>query len=364
MSGARWRTLHVAHFDPDADALVCDGVQPLFESLDVPAYFLRHWRRGVHLRLNIHCDAESFSGQFKPAALDLIGGHLARHPSRAQPDLAQWYAIHQRKAHLDNDPRPLVPFYEDNSINDAEYEPPLIGFGGVAATQLLEDFYCATNSLVSDVCRRVRHGQSRIGVLFDVWLATARALAGGYEFSWTSYRSSADKFRYAAGDSDRYIDGWSNLFDAQRPGLVHRAELILRGLDEGTESSPIADEWVATLVPFRERALELVAAGEIDFPLPPEDSGSFALAELTSPFHRALMTQQGWYGQTGNVNFAAYRVMLALTYAHGARAGISLVERWFLCYLVASTMEAITGLDGVRLVQSDDYFQRFFEDRL
>lgn len=361
MNEAAWRSLHVAYFDRNMDDLICDGVEPLLAATTEPSYYLRHWRRGPHLRINFHVDEDAFTRRIRPKAIELMTLSLGRHPSTEHLDKARLLKLYQRRAQLDGDHGPLTPWYEDNTIYDAPYEPPVIGFAGPAAATFLEDFYCATTDLAVDVSRRARLGQSRFGALFDVWIATAHSLAGGYEHSWTSYRSSADKFRYAAGDDGKYVTGWDLRFEKQRDRLTAQVEAVVQTIDQGTGRSTIAATWVAVMRQFYHRARELVESDGITFPLPAPDSGSFALAELTSPFHQALMTNEGWYNQTGNVHFAAYRVMLALTYAHGGRVGLSLVERYFLCHLAASAMEAIAGVDSVALVQSPNYFQHFFE---
>jgi hypothetical protein len=61
-----WHTIHVHYYDRDKDALILDGVRPLFRALHgrVDAVYFtrrRRRRRGAHLRLNVRTTAGMFA---------------------------------------------------------------------------------------------------------------------------------------------------------------------------------------------------------------------------------------------------------------------------------------------------------------
>lgn len=358
MSEETWRSLHVAYHDDDRDELICDGVAPLYVSGGARGYFVRHWRRGPHLRLNFRTDDDTYARTIRPAASRLAAASMARRPSALPLDRTLMLEAHKRRAEIDGDEGPLTPWYEDNTIHDAPYEAPTTGFSGRGATGLLEDFYCSTGDLVFDSLRRVRRGHSRLGLLFDIWIATAHALGQGSHYSWISYRSHAEKFLHSSGDTGRFISVWKRRYARQRDTLTAQAETLLHALDAGGTGPAAARDWVTAMRPFQSRARKMIESGDLTFPAPDSATGLPGLrAELSSPFHQVMLANDGMFAHTTTVDFLTYRVMLTLTYAHGARLGISLVERYFLCHLVAATMEDITGVDGAELVASAEFFE-------
>ncbi|MFD4459729.1 thiopeptide maturation pyridine synthase [Nocardia sp. NPDC058480] len=353
MTESVWRSMHVAYYAANPDALLHDVVAPLFDEIGVPAYFVRHWRRGPHLRLNFRTDADTFTTVIAPRVREVVGAHLARYPSRKQLAPQQLLPLHRRYAEIDGDTGQLVPWYADNTIHDALYERPVIGFTGESAAAFSEKFYCDTNSLVFDTVERVGLGQTRLGLLFDIWIATAHALAGEIEHGWLSYRSHADYFRHRGPDPVSRLRGWDERYAGQKDEFGSRATAVAAAIDADRPGS--AREWVDLMRPVRERARTLVDQGLLTFPGARFDEATapdmrFRLSERElSPFHRALVGNDEWSAFSRTPEFLTYRVVLTLTYAHASRVGITLLDRYFLCHLAAKTMEDKYGVEGADL---------------
>lgn len=376
--GAAWRSLHVAYYDDNKDALIGDAIAPLFDKIDVPKYFVRHWRRGPHVRLNFYADDDAYTRVIRPLALEIVESHLSAHPSRKHLDPQQLLPMHRRHAEIDSDHGPLTPWYPDNTIHDAPYDGPVIGFSGESSASFTEDFYSSTSDLVFDTVRRVRSGQSRLGLLFDVWVATAHALSGAVDHGWISYRSHAEFFRLRSPDPAGRLRAWDERYAQQMNEFATRASVVLETIDHRGSGSPVAQDWLAAMRPVRERARGLIDEGRITFPAAMSDDGAVPdmvlagkplnrvqqsllrskafrglqfrmLRRKLSPFHQALLRNDDWATFSRTPEFLTYRVVLTFTYAHASRVGITLPERFFLCHLVATTMEQRYGVDSAEL---------------
>jgi hypothetical protein len=81
----------------DKDALILNGVRPLFQTLAGRVSAVsstRQWKFGPHLRLNVRTGAVTFADVVRPAVDEIIRGSLKRCPSS-------------------DERRPTVPFVRD-----------------------------------------------------------------------------------------------------------------------------------------------------------------------------------------------------------------------------------------------------------
>ena len=193
-----WRSVHVYFYDENKTDLVLDAVRPLFEKLSphvAAAFYVPHWLRGPHLRLNFLTEPQVFAEVVRPSVDEVIGQFLARQPSTATPDTRKMLAEHERLAELERESAPLQPLLPDNSIHEAAYDQRLDVLGSMEAAELLADFYVATTPLTFDMLEYVRRGGQLLGLSFDLMVTTAHALSGiGFERGFVSFRSHAEAF--------------------------------------------------------------------------------------------------------------------------------------------------------------------------
>src|SRR5215831_19211950 len=114
MSESSWHTVCVYYYDERGhDDLILDTVRPLFTVLTeivAGAYFVRHWRRGPHLRLNLHTSEESLRRKVLPAIETTVGSYLRAHPSSSTVDPTDFLEAHRKLAEAEREDGPLWPW--------------------------------------------------------------------------------------------------------------------------------------------------------------------------------------------------------------------------------------------------------------
>src|SRR5262245_25240965 len=119
----KWRTVCVSYHDVSTmDDLILDAVRPAFAELTGARYFLRHWRRGPHLRLNFLATDEELHATVLPVLRRTVGDYLREHPSRSAVDLAALLPEHRRLAEQERDAGPLWPPRPDNRLAREPYD--------------------------------------------------------------------------------------------------------------------------------------------------------------------------------------------------------------------------------------------------
>jgi Lantibiotic biosynthesis dehydratase C-term len=349
-----WRSVHVYYYDDDKDRLIVEAVRPLLRRIapGVPAaYFVRHWRRGPHLRLNFRTDAPTFGGTVRPALTEIVGGYLARRPSTVVLDEQRLMPLHAILAGVEEDPGPRSPWLPDNSMHEAAYESRAQTVGGPEAAELLADFYVATNDIAFAMVEQVVRGGQRLGPCLDLMMATAHAFTrGGLASGFVSFRSHAEAFLAGSRDTRRR-QAWDRGYAEGAAHLSARLDDVLAMFDGAVERAPLAHAWVTALRPLHRRAEELVSADAVSFndPVlaPPGEDGS--------EFHRALLRGPAYTPQVrGSLGFRSYRLMLNYLYLHMTRHGVRPVDRFMLCHLAANTVEERLGVTALSLVSGQE----------
>lgn len=358
MRATAWHSIHVGHHDEDQDGLILDAVRPLFGRIAAQApraHFLRHWRRGPHLRIAVDTTAEVFAATVRPAVDEIVGEYLAVHPSRAVIDPVRLLPLHRRLAELEQEPGSLLPWYPDNSIQEVAYEHRLDVLGTPEAAELLADFYVAGTPAVFGTLEDVRAGASRQGVAFDLMLATAHCFSGGtVATGFVSFRSHAEAFLAGAASTERLRERWDGVYAARAPALGRRVRDVVAALEEEGESPTPARDWAAVLRPLERRARALLRAGRLTLdPPPPAGAGPRAHLAAGSVFHRALEDNEQWQRDVAPAEwFLLYRLLLNYTYLHLTRLGVTPVQRFLLCHLAANAVEDSYGVSALELVRA------------
>ncbi|MFC4585738.1 thiopeptide maturation pyridine synthase [Sphaerisporangium corydalis] len=334
-----WRSIHVYYYEADKDALILEGVRPLFRRLagQVGAMsFTRHWRRGPHLRLNVRAGAATFEKVVRPAAEEVIGGFLARRPSVRRRDPEAELPAHRRLAELEGDQGPLTPWHPDNSLRVAPYDRREDVLGNPETADLLADFHAGTTELAFGMIEEVS-GPARLALGFNLMIATAHALSGaGITKAFVSFRSHAEGFLCGFPEGAGLRPAWDEHYARNADALVDRVDAVVATLADGRRNVPFVGEWVTTLTPYRGRAGLLVRDGLV--PMGDTAPAEGGLAGL-SPFHRRLFGDPRWERTRVSADFLRYRLMLNLTYLYLTRLGVAPAERFLLCHLAANAVE-------------------------
>jgi hypothetical protein len=355
----RWHSAHVhLHDSRGMDRLILDAVEPLFARLPAGvegAYFARHWVRGPHLRLQIRAGDETYERAVKPLIEEVVGGHLARHPSAGHPHRAVEEKAHVRLAELEREAGPLLPWHADNTIRYEPYDQRLHVLGTVEAAEQLAAFHAATTPLAFEVLRRVDGGAQRLDLLISLMMATAYTVCPPLTRGYISYRSHAEGFFANAADGAGMRRRFDAVYAANSAGLDTRLTEVVSSVDSGGDDVPLVREWVAVVREFKERAEQLESEGTLPLPsplpaaargeAPPDDAW-----RGISDFHQALYGNADVVEQLDASWFTVYRVLLNYQYLFFSRVGVTPVERFMLCHLTATTVENRYDLALPRLI--------------
>ncbi|MEU9874039.1 thiopeptide maturation pyridine synthase [Actinomadura sp. NPDC048021] len=357
-TGATWRSIHVHHHDTRRqDDLLLDAVRPVMAQVRdrvTSAFFVRHWLRGPHVRLNVRATPEVFTAVVRPVAEGMVGEYLRTAPSRTGGPTPRTLAGHRRLAELEAEPGPLLPWHPDNSVREQPYDPRLSVLGSEEATRLLTDLYDAANDLVFRTLAGVREaGMSRLGVAYDLLIATAHAFApSGIGSGFVSFRSHAEAFLTTWPEGHGKRSAWDEHYTRHADALTRRVDTVISAAAPGTDT---ARDWVTVLGRSARRGRELINSGH-DFGMRPRPGGPVPAAhgELLgrSPFHRALEDSPRWPRIRESAEFLHYRLSLNLLYLHLTRLGVTPMERFMLCHLTANAVEDAVGVRAIDLLRS------------
>jgi hypothetical protein len=344
-----WASVHVYYYDEDKDALVLDAVRPLFAEVGdhvTRAHFLRHWKRGPHLRLCFDTDPDVVRSVLRPAIDRIVGDHLARRPSTVRIDEADRERLHRRLAEAEDESGPLFPWHPDNSVQDAEPESRLHVLGTQESADLLADFHADTTPLIFAMTERIRAGRaSRLGLAFDLMLTTAHSLSGvGLLAGFGSFRSHAEAFLCAWPEGRGLRPAWEEHYRGATDPLTSRVRHVVETLESGPGPVPFVRDWVAALEPIRRRAERLIAADRLPLGLGGRKVTGVRDLKQVSPYHRAVAADEYWTRELRSERFALYRTMLNYTYLYLTRLGVTPVQRFRLCHLAANAVEDVYGV--------------------
>lgn len=352
MDSARWHSAHIHHHDVTGfDGLLLDAVRPLFAALPpaaTGAFFVRHWRRGPHIRVNVKASDAAWAGEIRALVDKFAGGYLSEHPSAGCPSPEREAVIHERLAELEQERGPLSPWCPDNSVQYLPYDRRLHVLGTEEAADLLADFHSDTTPLAFEILDDVRAGRRELldtGVA--LMIATAQAICPPITRGFVSYRSHAEGFLANCGDPQGLRARFDQVYARNADGLAELLAEVVAAVDD--RSLPLVTAWVDLLRGYRDRVERLYTAGLLPLPdsLPAavRDEGPPAPGwDTMSDFHQALYGNAEVRRELSSSWFAVYRTLLNYQYLLLSRLGVTPVQRFMLCHLVATTVEATHDL--------------------
>lgn len=354
-----WHCVHVYYHAPDKEGLLLDAVRPLLDGLRgqvEAAYVLRHWRQGPHLRINVKAAPAVWEQVVRPRVDEVVGAYLREHPSTAALDPAASLARHRLLAVREQERGPLTPWPPDNSIRDAPYDSRRHVLGGDEAVDLLTAFYADATPLLFGMLEHVRAGRdSRVGLALSLMLTVAHT-SQHIKRSYLSYRMHAEGFITWAADPEGVRASFEQNFRERRAALTERVRHVVAALDDpAAPPVPFVREWAALLEQYRRRAGALLDDGRLiqpmtepgeafrvrpgDPPAPHREPNELQRLVFENPaYHEAIFTDPG---------FLRYRVLLNYTYLHLTRLGLTPLDRFRTCHLLADAVEDVYGLSGL-----------------
>lgn len=357
-----WHSIHVHYHEPGLDRLIIEGIGPCTERLADLAevdgvYFVRHWLRGPHVRLNIRTTRDAFRATVLPTAERIIGRFLAAHPSHGGCDEASLADTHRRLAELENEAGPLFPWHADNTVVPARYDGRVQAVRTAEAAQHLADFLTETTPLLLAMTEHVAAAESRrLALAFDLMVATAHRMSGGGIISGLgSLRSHAEAFLYRWPEGRGRRPAWDRHYAHHAGSLARRVHQVTYGLDQpgaGLPRIPFVDSWVRSLGASMVTGYQLVNAGRLSMPSPAEADqdapDGMNLVDI-SPYHRAVWDSPRWQRIMDTPWMSTWRLALNYLYLHLTRLGVTPAERFLLCHLAANAIEDAYGVSAMDL---------------
>lgn len=345
--------MHVYYYEDDKRDLVLDGVRPLFRriagSVDA-ASFMRHWRQGPHLRLNVRAEDETFTDVVVPAAEEIVGGFLARRPSQRRIDPDDVLPLHRRLAELEYEQGPLLPFQPDNSMVIAPFDPRIDVVGNEHVADLIADFHADTTELAFTMTEQITTRATLFATAFDLLVATAHAIPdNGLTRGFISFRSHSEGFLCGYPEGQGQRQAWDDHYRRSADAMTARVDAVVRTVDGTGGDVPYVQEWVDRLNRSRSRVAGLIADGVSPVP-EPSSQGQRTLSGM-SEFHRTLFANPAWAQMQDSDSFMTYRLMVNLTYLYLTRMGVTPNKRLMLCHLVANAVEERYGVSAFDQVQ-------------
>jgi Lantibiotic biosynthesis dehydratase C-term len=345
-SGQEWRSVHVYYHGNGSDDLILSAVQPLLAATKTSvngAYFLRHWRQGPHVRINLRSDQDTWSATVKPAVKDIIGEFLRCKPSIAALDERTQLPGHRVLATREHERGPLEPWYPNNSIQYLPHDDRRHVLGSEQASDLLIQFYCDTTELAFEMLRMARSGTDRLMMSLDLMFAVANTMFPPITRGFISYRSHAEAFLARTGKAVAAREVFERRYQEIRSELACRLRAVLSTLDGSPQPVPFVREWTAVMQRYRARGEALIRSGNLSFATPPGTQGPPELSE----FHSLLVSSGAYDALSRSTSFLCYRLILNYTYLHLTRLGVRPIDRFLLCHLAANAVEDAFGVSAM-----------------
>lgn len=358
-----WHCVHVYYHAPDKDGLLLDAVRPLLDGLrgDIEAaYVLRHWRQGPHLRINVKATPAVWERVVRPRVDEVIGAYLREHPSTAALDPAGSLPRHRLLAMREQERGPLTPWPPDNSIREAPYDSRRHVLNTDEEAELLAAFYVDADPLLFDMLEHVRAGHDgKTGLALSLMLTIAHT-SQRIDRSYLSFRMHAEGYLTWAADPDAARASFDRAYQERREALTRRVRDVVACLDDpGAPPVPFVREWAALLDRYRPVIAEMLEDGRLVQPvLEPGQAFTARPGEPPAPqrepseLQRLVFDSPAYHAAIfASPAFRRYRVLLNYTYLHLTRLGLTPLDRFRTCHLLANAVEDVYGLSGLDVMR-------------
>ncbi|MBE1584228.1 thiopeptide maturation pyridine synthase [Nonomuraea angiospora] len=354
MSDLPWHSIQIRYYDQDKDGLILDCVRPLLEHLDgllQQPYLVRHWRQGPHLRLNFRATLRDWEREILPVATETISRYLREHPSTTRLDEHEQLAAHRLLVVLEHETGPLQPWYPDNSLQTEPYDDRLRVFGGQPLANLIDAAAAESTRLAFGTLDKIRRGELALfAVAIDLMIALAHVSVPPIGRGYMSYRSHAAAAASSCEDRDAVTAAFEARYRKNAREMRATVVDLVASIDAG-DPAPHVRDWIAFTHRQKEIALPLLARKEIDLDLPDQPvvdrrhPVDYFDVLMSTDRYRTEILESDW--------FLAHRLVANMLYAHLARLGITPIQRYLFCYLIASAVEEEYGISS--LEKARDY---------
>ncbi|MGB8955822.1 MAG: lantibiotic dehydratase C-terminal domain-containing protein [Tumebacillaceae bacterium] len=350
-----WLSFRVNYHDPNKNPLLMDGVLPVVQSLQEQGvvgnfYFLRHWLRGPHLRLNLECAYGLFEQSIRPLVLEQIGAYLAAHPSATLSE-EELLPQHRELAKMEMITDPLSPFSPNNTVEEVPYQN--VSALGAEGTRLQELYNVSTSGLLVRLLERSQADPNAlIPDLIQVMIAVI-ANVKDVRRSYLSFRSHSESMLHAYDQTGALRRQFQQKYDANREPIIALIRSMVQEVKtQDADVDPLFKQWAAFIRKFFQEVVAAVERGGVRPPLPEDMEGFYTehgvpdgwVVQQLSEFHELFYSKEDINDILNGTEFKSLRMMLNYLYHTFLQAGIKPIERYYLGFLVANGVEDLYGV--------------------
>jgi Lantibiotic biosynthesis dehydratase C-term len=360
---AQWRTIAVYYYDANKDDLLLDCIRPLLTTIRENGwaervYFVRHWRGGSHIRLQIDAQPAVFGEKIEPYIRKEVEHYLQHAPSMAAFTEEEAHHQHKRRnMHLASSA--YSSLRPNNSLEVMPYEDLASIIGSEDAARLLEDYYESTNELAFTLMAQTRNNYTaRLNACFDQLVALVATFPFlPLERAYMSYRSHAEG--YIVGEPlleapQVRRQRLEKMYQERQDVIKHRVQKNLVLIVKAPERLPA---WLSTMIEIHQRyvhqAFQQVQNGDLRLKTHADAADDRAKMQLNeSPYLSAAFNDPGIVENFQNPIVIAHRVGLNFLYSHLHRIGMLNEDRYILDYYIANAIEAAFNIDPLALIHA------------
>jgi hypothetical protein len=182
----------------------------------------------------------------------------------------------------------------------------------------------------------------------------------GVPLGFLSYRSHAEAFLATSRNPQAARSAMSEQYARVAPPLLGLVDAVLAQCEgRGPVVSEPARQWFEAVRPAKPTATDLFRSGD-ELRLLGDDEEHDATALDESAFHRIVGASDGLRDfLNGDPAFLAARLLTSLLYLGLHSAGLTLTERYFLCYAVSRACEVLYETDALTVLSGLAGVRRF-----
>jgi hypothetical protein len=183
--------------------------------------------------------------------------------------------------------------------------------------------------------------------------------------SFLAYRSHAEGYIGDSRDPLKLRQHFDARYESQRHALHARIQGITDALNSGLGDESTQSNWAKITGAFNQKSKALIASGQVKVLVHEDMHALWQPAHIeefyrrretimaNSEFHAALQTNEAAqrFMQT-DVEFLSARLILNYMYLTIARLGVSPMEKFFLAYLIARSVEEMYSLSTIESIKA------------
>jgi hypothetical protein len=336
-----WHAINT-HTARHQDAFLLEVVRPWFEAVSRlhRVYFVRHWQGGPHVSVRVDADADRFRDELAPPLVDAATEwYRTREPESNAVSESTLRKLAERERH-----ETVEELRPPGTVRlDVDLPRRVDAWGGPAGAELYESYHVDSTAHALDGVELAQtHGRLRLA--FDTLVTAPDGLFGDVSVFFLSYRSHADGFLMGTPDPEATRAFFERSYTERREVLVQRVRNLLDGVDDPSAA------WGRALNPrlheYRDRAAEALRTGALA-PAASEGIDPDDLDEELrhSSFHHTARRTGLHVAAEALPQWQSYRLAINYMYGDVVRLGLSGIERFLTCHLVAKAVGDALGLD-------------------